>query len=61
MCATDIGLVLVRCACCDKQHLIADNLGWISERGDNIERILAEQGGQVQRLRCDDPELIQLE
>ena len=42
------GIVVVRCDCCDKQHLIADNLGWFGER-TNIEATLAARGEQVQR------------
>jgi len=48
------GVVLVKCNCCDKHHLIADNMGWFGNRGDNIETILAERGEEVQRLRADD-------
>jgi len=40
--------VVVRCDCCDKQHLIADNLGWFGPHR-NIEEILAERGEEVRR------------
>ena len=43
------GIVVVRCDCCDKQHLIADNLGWFGDK-TNIEQILAERGEEVQRI-----------
>lgn len=43
------GIVVVRCDCCDKQHLIADNLGWFGDK-TNIEAILAERGEEVQRM-----------
>ena len=48
------GVVLVRCTCCDRPHLIADNLGWFGDKGDNIERILAERGEEVQRMRGEE-------
>ena len=44
------GVVLVRCACCNRPHLIADNLGWFGEHKENIEQILAERGEEVRRV-----------
>ena len=44
------GVVLVRCGCCNRPHLIADNLGWFGDI-ENIEGILAERGEDVQRIR----------
>ena len=42
------GVVLVRCSCCSKLHLIADNLGWFGDR-TNIEHIMLERGVEVSR------------
>ena len=47
------GIVVVRCDCCDKQHLIADRLGWFGERPTDIEEILAERGEEVRRMLSD--------
>ena len=44
------GVVLVRCGCCNRPHLIADNLGWFGDKNENIESILAERGEEVQRI-----------
>lgn len=49
------GIVVVRCDCCDKQHLIADNLGWFGDK-TNIEAILAERGEEVQRMLREESE-----
>jgi protein import protein ZIM17 len=43
------GVVLVRCPSCDRQHLIADHLGWFGERS-TIEDIMHEKGEEVQRV-----------
>lgn len=51
--------MIVRCQACDKQHLIADNLGWFGD-AVNIEQILAQRGEQVKRILLDDPEALEL-
>lgn len=49
----DSGIVLVRCPCrLEKQHLIADNLGWFGDKS-NIETIMAEKGEEVARALND--------
>ncbi|XP_012281471.1 uncharacterized protein LOC105700316 [Orussus abietinus] len=54
--AYEKGIVIVRCDGCKNNHLIADNLGWFFgiTRKTNIERILAEKGEQVLRIRNDE-------
>lgn len=47
------GVVVIRCDCCDKQHLIADNFGWFGPH-KNIEEILAERGEEVRRMDSDE-------
>ena len=49
----DSGIVLVKCPSCQRQHLIADNLGWFGER-TNIEQTMRDRGDEVQRVREDD-------
>ena len=44
---------MIRCDCCDKQHLIADNFGWFGPH-KNIEEILAERGEEVRRMDSDE-------
>jgi protein import protein ZIM17 len=43
------GVVLVQCPGCEKQHLIADNLGWFGKDKQNIETILADKDERVRR------------
>ena len=47
------GIVLARCGHCERQHLIADRLGWFGDKTD-IEQILAARGEEVQRLMSSD-------
>ena len=53
------GVVLLRCEGCNNLHLIADNLGWFSNDGQNtgesvnIETILKEKGERVHRFDSD--------
>ncbi|KAJ1632442.1 DNL zinc finger-domain-containing protein, partial [Pavlovales sp. CCMP2436] len=46
------GIVLVRCSC-DKQHLIADRLGWFGGNTD-VEAMLASKGEAVVRTLTDE-------
>ena len=55
------GVVLVRCPSCDKQHLIADHLGWLSEPGTTIETIMAERGEEVRRMLRDGEDLVHVD
>ena len=50
----ETGVVLVRCDCCEKLHLIADNLGWFDDDTVNVETIMAERGEEVQRGVTED-------
>eukprot|EP01103_Thecamoeba_quadrilineata_P021140 TRINITY_DN9506_c0_g1_i1.p1 TRINITY_DN9506_c0_g1~~TRINITY_DN9506_c0_g1_i1.p1 ORF type:complete len:135 (-),score=12.36 TRINITY_DN9506_c0_g1_i1:117-521(-) len=43
------GVVIIRCPTCDNLHLMADHLGWFSNKKRTIEDIMAEQGEQVKR------------
>lgn len=51
----DKGIVLVQCPSCKNRHLIADNLGWFTEKPDepkNIEDIVRAKGGRVRSGRA---------
>ena len=50
----ETGVVLVRCDCCEKLHLIADNLGWFDDDTVNVETIMAERGEEVKRGVSED-------
>lgn len=41
------GVVLVQCPGCSARHLIADNLGWFSSEGKNIEDFAREKGHSI--------------
>ena len=47
--AYERGVVLVRCDCCDRNHLIADHLGWFGEEGQTVEDIMHARGEAVGR------------
>lgn len=45
------GIVIVTCDCCNRKHLIADNLQWFKDNGTNVEKMLSEKGDKVKRGR----------
>ncbi|GAX79493.1 hypothetical protein CEUSTIGMA_g6934.t1 [Chlamydomonas eustigma] len=49
------GVVLVRCPCCESQHLIADHLGWFGDQAFTVEQ-LRESGTRVLRISGTDLE-----
>ena len=56
------GVVLVRCPCeKEKQHLIADHLGWLSEPGTTIETTMAERGQEVQRMLDEGEDILHVD
>lgn len=44
------GVIIVKCAGCDNNHLIADNLGWFKDQKTNIEDLMKEKGEDVRRV-----------
>jgi hypothetical protein len=44
------GLVLARCPGCQNLHLIADNLGYFSDRRVNLETLMAEKGEEITKI-----------
>lgn len=48
------GVVLVRCPCCEKLHLIADRLGWFDDESVDVESILAAKGEVVRVATHED-------
>ena len=45
------GVVIIKCEKCENNHLIADNLGWFSEKGKtiNVETLMKEKGEIVRK------------
>eukprot|EP00921_Rhytidocystis_pertsovi_P020645 GHVQ01032943.1.p1 GENE.GHVQ01032943.1~~GHVQ01032943.1.p1 ORF type:complete len:120 (-),score=7.61 GHVQ01032943.1:730-1089(-) len=54
------GVVIIRCPGCDKLHLVADRLGWYSDKSCSIEDIMAEKGQSVIK-RLADAKLVDVE
>lgn len=48
------GVVIVQCPGCKNLHLIADNLGWISNSGKNIEDFARERGIPITKTTSGD-------
>ena len=46
-------MVLTRCPCCEKLHLIADRLGWFEDESVDVESLLQERGEQVKVFTQD--------
>lgn len=58
--AYEKGVVIVKCAGCQNNHLIADNLKWFKDDKTNIEDILREKGEQVKKVSIEGSEIIEL-
>lgn len=48
------GVVIVRCACCESKHLIADNMGFFEEKGWNIHDYLSTKEGEKSKYIVED-------
>lgn len=44
------GVIIVKCAGCQNNHLVADNLGWFKDQKTNIEDLMREKGEAVRRV-----------
>ena len=44
------GFVIVKCPGCSSHHLVADNLGWFSDKKKNLETICAERGIPIHKV-----------
>lgn len=58
--AYEKGVVIVKCAGCQNNHLIADNLKWFKDDKTNIEDILREKGEQVKKVSIEGSEILEL-
>lgn len=54
------GVVIVKCDDCQNNHLIADNLNWFTDKGDdnNVEAILRKKGQSVLRISSEEFEFL---
>lgn len=54
------GVVIVKCDDCKNNHLIADNLNWFTDMGDNnnVEDILRAKGQSVLKISSEELEFL---